>query len=273
MPVDHRALADAYARPQIAFQQRWQGAQRFPRIDRLLGHEIHLDILRGDRAHAHSLGHRVVMVQIGQWQRQRCRVGSRERGAAEHQIGGEARHIDHQPAPQQLHGGVLAAISLENAGTAEFQKVAVGRHARQHRRNVVFRGGVEPAGAGGVNVAHQPVGADHGGLPVLVGQRAVDHQEMIANLVELVEIAARFAHGRRRQSGHFLVEDAVAQALRRFDLEVGFGEAHFHRTRGGQNGPLLKAAFKGARLVNVDHWRRFPWTKTAKPSGVSLWAR
>src|SRR6185437_8823694 len=49
-----------------------------------------------------------------------------------------------------------------------------------------------------------------------------------------------------------LVEDAIAQMLRRLDLGVGLGQADFERAGRRQHGPLDGTAFKGSGLVDVD---------------------
>ena len=82
--------------------------------------------------------------------------------------------------------------------------------------------------------------------------RTVDDEKVIADFVELVEIATLFAHLGRRHRGHFLVEDVIAQTLRLFDLGFGFRKPHFESAGHCQNGPLRKSCLKRAGLVNVD---------------------
>ena len=94
---------------------------------------------------------------------------------------------------------------------------------------------------------------------------AVDDKKMITDFVELVEVAARIAHLRRGDRGHFLIEDRVAQTLGLFDLMLGFGESHFQNAGARQNRPLLEAAFKRPGLVNVDQDRVPHWAERFAP--------
>ena len=47
--VNHRAVADIGAKPQVAFDQRRKRPERRFRIDRLFRHPVHLDITFGQR--------------------------------------------------------------------------------------------------------------------------------------------------------------------------------------------------------------------------------
>ena len=131
------------------------------------------------------------------------------------------------------------------------QCVARGQ-AAQHRREVVFARGVEAAGLGRVFLADQAIGADDERLAVLVEDRAVDDEKMVAEIVEAVEVAPLRAHLRRRDRRHLFVEDAVAQTLRRLDLGFGLGQTDLERAGDGQDRPALRAAFERTGLVDVD---------------------
>ena len=52
---------------------------------------------------------------------------------------------------------------------------------------------------------------------------AVHHQQVVADIVEFVEVAADGAHRVRRDGAHFLVEDFIAQPLRQHHFVIGFG--------------------------------------------------
>ena len=68
------------------------------------------------------------------------------------------------------------------------------RDAREHRCDVIFAGGIKAARPRRVGIAHQPVGADHHRLAVVVEDGAIDNQHVIAKFVEPVEIAPSVAH-------------------------------------------------------------------------------
>ena len=197
-------------------------------------------------------------MQIGQRQFQRIGVRAAERGTAEHQIDGEARDIGHHPAPQKLHRRGLHPVGLQHAGPPQLQHARAGGQRLEHGRNVVFARGIETAGLFGMHFAHQPVGADHGGLAVFVVGVTIHHQKMVANRVEPIEIAAHRAHLRRWRCVHLLIEYAVAQALGGGDFFSGFGQPHFQRARDSQNRPLFEAALQWSGLVNVDQNDCFP---------------
>ncbi len=74
-----------------------------------------------------------------------------------------------------------------------------------------------------------------------------DHQKMVAEFVEAVEVAPLGAHLGRRHRRHLFVEDAIAKALRRLDLGVGLGQAHFQHAGDGKNRPAIGTAFEGDR--------------------------
>ena len=131
-------------------------------------------------------------------------------------IGGDA-------APQQLHDrpGTIAGI---DAGAAEFEDLAgIG----DQRRDIVFRRRIEGTVPRRRLAANEAVGADHG-----LGAAAaavVEHQEVIADLVELVPVAALPRGAGLRVRSHDLVEDAVAQRLRRVDIGGVLGQPHLQR--------------------------------------------
>ena len=188
---------------------------------------------------------------IGQRQRQLLRIGAGKGRAAEHQVDREARDIGHQPLPEELQCRRAVAIGFQNAGTAEFQQ-ALARVSPQHIRHVEFARGVETAGARCIDIARQTIGPDDERLSVIGKRRTIDDEQVIADIIELVEVAPLLAHLRRRHRRHLFVEDVIAQTLRLLDFGFGFGKTHFQRARDSQHGPLRKSAFKSPRLVNID---------------------
>ncbi len=204
------------------------------------------------------MGRRAVEVmQIGKRKCQLIGIGALERGAAEHQVDAEARDIGHHAAPQELHCSRSRAVGFQDAGTSELEESRACGKAGQHRRDVVLARGVEAAGAGCVGVAHQPIGAHDRGPSILFMLGAIQHQQMVADLIEAIEIAGCLAHRGRRHRRHLLIEDAIAQALRLLDFGTGFRKPDFKRARHCKHGPLCKTPFKRSGLVNVDQWIAF----------------
>ena len=117
---------------------------------------------------------------------------------------------------------------------------ACPRVGPQHGEMSIFARGVETAGARCIDIAHQTIGPDDERLSVIVKRRAVDDEKVIADLVEVVEVAPLLAHLRRRNRRHLFVEDVIAQTLRLLDFGFGLGKTHFERARDGQHGPLRK---------------------------------
>src|SRR3546814_9037761 len=83
--------------------------------------------------------------------------------------------------------------------------------------DLVFVAGVELAAPGGPFASHHAVSADHrvGAAAALL----VEHQQVVAKIVEGVEVAARCGHLRRRPGRPGLVEHPVAQHLGGPDLD------------------------------------------------------
>ena len=73
---------------------------------------------------------------------------------------------------------------------------------------------------------------------------AIDDEKVIAIFVELVEVAAAFAHRGAWDRRHLFVEDAIAQTLRLFDFGVGFRKTHLKRTHDRKHRPLIEDSFE-----------------------------
>src|SRR3546814_5031840 len=88
--------------------------------------------------------------------------------------------------------------------------------------DLVFVACVELAAPGGPFASHHAVSADHrvGAAAALL----VEHQQVVAKIVEGVEVAARCGHLRRRPGRHGLVEHPVAQRLGGPDLASVFSQ-------------------------------------------------
>ena len=127
----------------------------------------------------------MMMIEIGERRRQRLGVGAGQAGAAEHQRDVVVKDIGRDAAPQQLHRRPLAVGGID-AGTAELEDLAA---IGDERRYVVFGSRIEPA------EPRRGLRAGSGGrcrrrVRGRAAAAVVEHQQMIAALVEPVEVAA-----------------------------------------------------------------------------------
>ena len=133
-------------------------------------------------------GLRVVM-QERQRQRQPVGVGALETGAADHDVEPVLPDIAPDAVPQQFNGA-LVAVTRQHAGTAELEKAQI-RMTLDQAGDIEFVLGVEAAIAFSDVLPQQAVGPDHRQLAADRGLGGVvDHQQMIADSVERILVAA-----------------------------------------------------------------------------------
>ena len=86
-------------------------------------------------------------------------------------------------------------------------------------------------------LAQQAIGADH---RLLAADRrfggVIDHQQMIANLVERILVAARQQGGGVGDGGAVLVEHAVTQFLRALHVALFLRQPHLERAEPPERG-------------------------------------
>ena len=138
--------------------------------------------------------------------------------AAEHQLDIRRRDEGADALPQQLDHRARAVLLLD-AGAAELHDFT-GRLAEFV--DIIFRLGIEPADTGHMGAGENAVGADHARIANAV---VVDDQQMVASIVELIEIAFLLLYGGVCRAAHFFAENAVAQALGGIHIRFRFGEA------------------------------------------------
>ena len=253
--VDHGAVADKPADPQVALDQRRQRREHAVRVEPAGVEPAHVDEPLGQRPRPQRRRREVVVVEIGERRRQRIGVGAGQAGAAEHQRDVMMKHIGRDAAPQQLHDrpGAVAGI---DAGAAELEDFAgIG----DQRRDVVFGGRVERADPRRRVAPDQPVGADHrlGAAAAAV----VEHQQVIADLVVAVAVAALLLGPGERPRAHDVVEDAVAQRLRRVDIGVTLRQPHLQRPGddvddAGRSAGAAETAAPGRAAAGLDRRSR-----------------
>ena len=90
------------------------------------------------------------------------------------------------------------------------------------RGNVEFLGRIETTQAGCRIPPNQPVGSDYPAGAVAV----VEHQEVIAIVIKLVDIAPSACHFRQWLGAEPLIKDAIPQRLRGFDICRSFCQPH-----------------------------------------------
>jgi len=131
-------------------------------------------------------------------------------------------HVFGDASPQQLHGRPIT-VALVDARAAQLQNFAWGREEPVDR---ILIGRIEsPATLSGFP-AQQPVGGHNRART----KRAVDDQEMIAELIEVIEIPLDSRHLWGRLGGHFLIEDVISQSLSRLNLLRRLRQPDFHLT-------------------------------------------
>src|SRR5690606_8412779 len=101
--------------------------------------------------------------------------------------------------------------------------------------------GIEAAGLNRAFLAQEPVGADDAGM-VGAGKRPVDDQEMVADIVEAVRVAALLPAGGIGPRAKLVVKDPEADGLRRRHL---FGRARQAGFEAADAAQRLSAAHGG----------------------------
>ena len=192
-----------------------------------------------------------VVMQEAQRHRVLVGIGAGQAGTTDHHVHLVLAHVCPQPVPKQLDRA-LVAIGLEHAGAAKLHEAMV-RLARDERRDVVFALRVEAERALGDFLAQHAVGADHlvaaQTAPWLVGGGAalIDDEQVIADGVIGILIAATHLGAQRGNGRHLLVEHLIAQPLRELDVAPPPREAHF------------EAAYLAVHLVGLaqsGRWHR-----------------
>src|SRR5690606_21438486 len=119
-------------------------------------------------------------------------------------------------------------------------------------RDVELAAGVEAPEALSVLAADEPVGGDDRLAPRL---GVIDDEKVVADVVEIVEVAPEPRHAVVGPGAHLVVEDAVAERLGGVDLADAFGEADTQIAGAQVDDP----ARRGCRLTlerapgSIDH--------------------
>ena len=146
--------------------------------------------------------------------------------------------------PQQLDRA-LVAVGRQHAGAAELEELQIGV-ARDQPADVEFARRVEAAIFLRQRLAQQPIGADHrrpvGVLAVAGGM--IEHQQVVADRVIGIDVAAREQPARIGDGGTLLVENAIAQFLRLAHLGGGLRQPHFERAEAAE---ALRRAMRARR--------------------------
>ena len=138
--------------------------------------------------------------------------------------------------------------------------------ARDQPANVEFARGVKAAVILGQRLAQQPISADDG-RPVAgraVARGVVEHQEVVADRVIAIDVAAREQPAGIGDGRTFLVENPVAQFLRLADFGGGLRQPDFERADAAEalrramraRGPGLQSAIGLQRRNQAGYGRR-----------------
>ena len=122
------------------------------------------------------------------------RLGALQAGAAEHRIDAMMLDIGPDAAPQQFQRR-LASIVRGDAGAAELEKAFAGV-ARDQRGDVKLARAVKAEIRLCDILAQQPIGADDPRRAAAPPRAAVDDDQVVANPVELADVAANEPRGR-----------------------------------------------------------------------------
>ena len=167
----------------------------------------------------------MVHVQIGELRTETVGIGADETGAAEHQVDAVMEDVGRDAAPEQLHHRTVAILHVD-AGPPELEQVA---RKGEQLRDVVFARGVELPDEFGRFALHQTIRADDAFRPG--SDRVIDHQQVVRDGVERVDVAPErpgLGIGHRAQ---FLVEDPVAQCLRGIEVAGRARDPHAEMAR------------------------------------------
>jgi hypothetical protein len=233
LAVDDRAVTHETAQSQVALDQRRQRGERGPPVDLVRLQDVHGDIAALERAGPQRRRRKVVVEKVGERQRHLLGLRPMQAGAAEQQFDVVVQYVFRYAAPEQLHDGAGAVVGVD-AGAAELQDLARIAH---ERRDVVLARRIEAARAHRRAAAHQPIGSDHAVGPAPQG--AVDHQQMVAVVVEAVELPSHLLHLRGRLGVHLLDEHVVAQPLGRVQLLPRLREADLQIARAYVDRPVV----------------------------------
>src|SRR5579883_152511 len=224
--IDHRLRREACAEAQIAFDQRRQGADRLARVDRASWEHRHGAAAAGRGGDPPFLGGLGRSREIAERHGVGGGLAAVQAGAAEHRLDAVTAGVKPHAPPQQFQRR-LVAVARRDARAAELQKSHAGM-ARQHRRDLEFRGAVEAEMRCRRVLAQQAVDADDLRL-ASSGPRVVDGDEMVADPVERADVAPDQPGCRVRRRAAFLEENLVAQPLRLADFLLGRREPDFER--------------------------------------------
>jgi hypothetical protein len=106
------------------------------------------------------------------------------------------------------HNRVIVVL-LRYAAAPQLEQLSAGGRLGDQRRQVVFARRVEAVVHARDDLTEQAVGADD--VRPVAGHAVVDHQQMVADRIIAVDVAAAGDHRRRRRRAHLVIEDLVAQ--------------------------------------------------------------
>ena len=230
--VDDRAVANERAKPQIALDERRDALERRFRVDLILGQAIHRHAQSAARTAQPFLRGKRIVMQEAQRFGVRVRISAFKTRAADHHIDLMLAHVGPKAMPKQFHRA-LVAVGREHARAPQFHKAVIGRLGGNQRRYVVFARGVKSEAALGHVLAQHAVSTNHlrqfgtsdgRGFARFI---EVDHQQMIADRIVGIFIAAAELGETRRHRAHLFVENLIPQPLRHFDLGAGSCQPHF----------------------------------------------
>ena len=171
------------------------------------------------------------MEKVGKRQRHVLALRAVQAGAAEQQLDVVMQHILGDAPPEELHGGARAVVGA-NTGTSQFQDLARIAH---EGGDVVLGRGVEAARAHRRAPPHHAIGSDH--RVRARPQAAVQNHDVIAVIVEPVELAFGRGDLRARRRLHLFDEHLIAKGLRGAEFGGALGKANLQVARADVHRP------------------------------------
>src|SRR5262249_29264723 len=141
-------------------------------------------------------------------------IGAVEAGAPKHDLATVLQDIGMNAVPQQLDRA-LVAVGRKHTRAAKFEELQIAV-AGDPRADVELAGAVEAAVFFGERLPQQTIRADHARAVrrAAVAHGMINDQQMVADRVIAVDVAAREQPARISDGRTFLIKYAIAQFLR-----------------------------------------------------------
>src|SRR5262249_8459363 len=136
-----------------------------------------------------GLRRRRIVMEEGEGQREALGIGTIQARAPKHDVTVVLEDVRMNAVPQEFNG-TLVAVGCQHTRAAELEELQIAM-TRNQGADVEFTAGVKAAKFFGQRLPQQPVSADNARpIPAAIARGMIDHQQVIANRVISVDIAA-----------------------------------------------------------------------------------